>query len=95
MDLFYGANPLLSTSFHGSVVSNGKYSYWLLSDGKKLPLGTITETPSANPAEVRKRRYQLLYYAKKLLPKERIAGCLFKRVDADQGVKVLIQQSTQ
>ncbi len=59
----------------------------------KGSLGTITETPSANPAEVRKRRYQLLYYAKKLLPKERIAGCLFKRVDAQQGVKVLFNKS--
>ena len=95
MDLFYGAIPPLSTSFHGSVVSNGKYSYLLLPDGKKLALalGTITETPSANPAEVRKRRYQLLYYAKKLLPKERIAGCLFKRVDAAQGVKVLFNKA--
>lgn len=60
---------------------------------KKGSLGTITETPSANPAEVRKRRYQLLYHAKKLLPKERIAGCLFKRVDAQQGVKVLFNKS--
>lgn len=60
--------------------------------GKESSLGTITESPSANPAEVRKRRYQLLYHAKKLLPKERIAGCLFKRVDAGQGVKVLFNK---
>lgn len=66
------------------IFTDGRKSYPVDENGARL--GIITN----NSSSLLLQRFQLLYSAKKLLPKERTAHCLWSRVDSCQPVDVLL-----
>lgn len=104
MSIFYNVTPSFSSPIEKSnqLLTDGNKNVWIEnSDGSKtvlngrLPRSLGINTKSASsPANIRFQRYELQAQAKKLLPKERVAGCLYRRISKASGVGVLLNKST-
>jgi hypothetical protein len=87
------------------LVTNGKISYFIDQNGRRLAapegavraqaagaLGIDTKSHST-PDSIRFQRYALQVESKKLLPNERVFGCLFRRISKTSGVSILLNRS--
>jgi hypothetical protein len=87
------------------LVTNGKTSYFIDQNGRRLaaPEGTncaqaasalgIDTKSHSTPDSIRFERYALQVQAKKLLPSERVSGCLFRRISKASGVSILFNRN--
>lgn len=84
-------------SLYPKLVTNGKSSYFIDENGRRLSfsevsLGIDTKSQST-PDSIRFQRYALQVEAKKLLPSERVSGCLFRRISKTSGVSILFNRN--
>jgi hypothetical protein len=77
------------------MLSNGRTSYLVDENGKKIDLLGINTKSQSSPATIRFQRYALQAESRKLLPKERVSGCIFRRITTAKGVTVLFNQKRE
>ena len=93
MSSFYAVNPSNSTPIDqfAQLRTDGEGGTFLV-DHLGLPLGILTKSQSSLLLQ-RFQRYTLQDQASKLLPKERVACCLKRRIDATKERHVMYNQT--
>lgn len=108
MTTFYGSNPPNSRIFRYRVTNSNQYTIfpYKCQDGtsscarqrskqdghdhsKKSSLGINTD----NSSTLLSQRFQLLHHVRKLLPRERVSGCFYRRVSKELPVDVFLNKA--